>query len=70
MYILDDESDKKLKMQQLAGYAKGLLKEISTSNHYHLSSEDYQKEITICLYDSVNISNFHPSIQKLIRDDE
>lgn len=61
MYIFDNESDKKLKMQQLAGYAKGLLKEISTSAHYHLSSADFQNEITICLCDPANISNFHQS---------
>lgn len=80
MYILDDESNKKLncitvvlnksEIQQMLGYAKQLLENSPSSDHYHLSSEDYQKEITFCLYDPENISDFNPRIQKLIKDDE
>ncbi len=80
MYILDDESNKKLncitiiltksEIQQMLGYAKQLLENFPSSDHYHLSSEDYQKEITICMYDPKNIGNFNPRIQKLIREDE
>ena len=80
MHILDDESNKKLdcitiilsrsEIQQLLGYAKQLLEKPSSSEHYHLSSEDYQKEITICMYESGKIEQFNPRIQKLIKDDE
>lgn len=80
MYILDDETNKKLscitiilsksEIQQLLGYAKQLLEKSSPSDHYHLSSEDYQKEITLCMYDKENLSDFHPRIQKLVKDDE
>jgi len=80
MYILDDESNKKLscitiiltrnEIQQMLGYAKQLLESSPPSDHYHLSSEDYQKEITLCVYEPENISDFHPRIQKLIIDDE
>lgn len=80
MYILDDESDKKLncitilltksEIQQMLGYAKQLLENFPSSDHYHLSSEDNQKEITFCIYDQENINDFHPRIQKLIRYDE
>jgi len=80
MYIIDDESNKNLdcitivltksEIKQVLGYAKQLLENPSSSDHYHLSNEDYQKEITFCLYDPENISNFNPRIQKLIRNDE
>lgn len=80
MYLLDEETDKKInsliiilnrtEIQQLIGYAEELLKNPSTSEHYHLSSEDYKKEITICAYDLQNIDRFHPRIKKLIIDDE
>jgi hypothetical protein len=80
MHILDDETDKKLncitifltknEAQQLFGYAKQLLEELSSSDHYHLSSEDYQKEITICLYDTNKLEGFNPRVQKLILQDE
>ena len=80
MYILDDESNKKLncitimltkgEIQQMLGFAKQLLENSPSSDHYHLSSEDYQKEITLSMYEPANISDFHPRIQKLIKDDE
>ncbi len=38
--------------------------------HFHLSSEDYQKEITICIYDPDNIDRLHPRAQKLILEDK
>lgn len=78
MYILDDESDKKLncvtiilnknEMHQLMGYAKQLLEKPLSSNHYHLSSNDYQKEITICIYDPEQINQLSTRIQKLINE--
>ncbi len=80
MYILDEEANKKInlitiilnkkEMKQLLGYAKKLLDAPQSSEHYHLSSDDYQKEITICLFDSGNLEQFNPRIQKLIKDDE
>ena len=80
MYILDDLKNEKLdcitlilnenEIRQLIGYANQLLENKSSSDHYHLSSEDYQKEITICMYDSGNIKQFNERIQKLIMDDE
>ncbi len=78
MRILDLDSDKKLdnlmifltkgELQQLIGYANQLLQN-PNSDHHHLSSEDYQKEITICIYEPENSNNFNPRMQKLLRDD-
>jgi hypothetical protein len=38
--------------------------------HEHVSSSDYQKEITVATYDESAISQFHSRVQKLIRDDQ
>ncbi len=81
MRIFDDEGDKKLDMVslfltreealQLESYLKQFLnKEIDKGLHFHLSSENYQKEITICIYDPKNTNKLHPRAQKLITYDE
>ena len=72
MRILDDESDKKLdnvtlfltkeEVVQLQSYLNQLL-ENPKFQHFHLSSVDYQKEITICLYDEKNLENFVSGIR-------
>jgi hypothetical protein len=78
MRILDDEADEKLdsvsifltkdEMQQLIGYAKQLIEH--SSDHQHLSSNDYQKEITICIYNPENPGKFSPRVERLLRDDQ
>ena len=78
MRILDEDSDKKLdnvtifltkdESLQLLGYLKQLLND-SKSQHHHLSSGDYQKEITVCLYDETNLEGFHPRAIQLIKED-
>lgn len=80
MYTLDDENDKELnsitiilnksEIKQLIGYAKQLLEEPPSSEHFHLSNADYQKEITLCLCEPKNINNFSARIQRLIKNDE
>jgi hypothetical protein len=62
--ILDDESDRKLdnvsifltkeEAVQLRSYLIQLL-DNPKLQQCHLSSTDYQKEITICLYDEKNL---------------
>ncbi len=79
MRILNDESGGKLDMvtlfftkeelKQLIGYAKQLI-ENPSADHHHLSSEDYKKEITLCIYNEENVKNFSPRVQKLIIKDE
>lgn len=79
MRILDDESDKKLdtvsifltqeEAVQLRGYLNQLL-DNPKLQHSHLSSSDYQKEITLCLYDEKNLENFNQRSIKLIREDK
>lgn len=79
MRILDDKSDKALDVvsifltteeaKQLQSYLDQLLAN-PKMNHVHLSSNDYQKEITICLYDEKDLEAFHPRAIKLIKDDK
>ena len=54
---------------QLISYLEELLKDPSY-HHAHLSSNDYQKEITFCIYDDKNLDSFDPRTRKLIVDDE
>ena len=79
MRILNDELDKKLdnvsvfltkvEILQLRGYLNQLL-DNPKLQHVHLSSEDYQKEITICIYDENDLEGFHPRAIKLIKEDK
>lgn len=79
MRILDNETDKKLdsvmlfltrtELQQLLGYATQLLEKPSC-DHCHLTNDDYQKEITICIYEPGKANNFDKRTQKLIECDE
>lgn len=79
MRILDDESDKKLdnvsifltkeEAVQLRGYLNQLL-DNPKLQHSHLSSADYQKEITVCLYDEKNLENLNQRSIKLIKEDK
>ena len=81
MRISDDVTDKKLdritlfltepEAIQLESYLKPFLEKPKEKElHFHLSSEDYQKEITVCIYNPENIRALHSRAQKLIRDFE
>jgi hypothetical protein len=77
--ILNNESDEKLdaisifltnaEAVQLRGYLNQLI-EKPELQHSHLSSEDYKKEITVCIYDEKDLKGFHPRSIKLIEKDE
>ena len=79
MRILDDVSNKKLDRitifltKEEAGFLQKYLKQIIDNpiqDHAHLSSSDYQKEITICVYDNRSIDKFGLRAKKLILEDE
>ena len=79
MRILDDESDKKLdtisifltreEAIQLRGYLNQLI-DNPKLQHSHLSSTDYQKEISICLYDENDLTKLNKRSMKLIKEDK
>ncbi len=76
MFIIDEESNKNLdnitllltikELKQLQGYIDQLLEIPPKSDHYHLSTNDYQKEITICLYTPENTDQFNQLIKNII----
>ena len=79
MRILDDVSNKKLDKitifftKEEAVFLQGYLKQIIDNpmqDHAHLSSNDYQKEITICIYDIQSAGNFSKRAEKLILEDK
>lgn len=79
MRILDDASDKKLdsvsifltreEMVQLKSYINQLLENPSLQ-HFHLSSLDCKKEITVCLCDIKDLANFDKRSIKLLKEDD
>lgn len=81
MRISDDATNKNLdgitlflteaEAIQLKNYLEQFLKKSKDKGeHFHLSSDDYQKEITVCIYNPKNISTLHPRAQKLILEDQ
>ena len=54
--------------QELADSIRGLLAG-GERRHEHVSSDNFQKEITIAIYDHSNVSEFDARCQRLIRDD-
>jgi hypothetical protein len=77
--ILNDDTDKKLdsisifltkeELMQLRSYLNQLSDD-PDMDHVHLSSTDYQKEVTVCLYDTGKLDGLHPRSIKLIQKDE
>lgn len=78
MKILDEDNDKKVdnatifitaqEAKQIYSYL-GTLIEKPANQHFHLSSEDYQEELTICIYDEKDLSGLHERAKKLIEED-
>ncbi|MBI4701016.1 MAG: hypothetical protein HY744_07635 [Deltaproteobacteria bacterium] len=81
MRILDEGSDKALNMVtlfllrseavELRDRLSALLqREYSAGNHEHTSSADYQKEITVCIYNEGDLRGFDDRLRRLVRNDE
>ena len=79
MRILDLNADKALESvilylthaeaQELKDTLDDLLKN-PLNNHSHVSDEQYQKELTICVYDVKNLEGFNARSKNLILHDE
>jgi len=79
MRILDETSDKSLKnlilyltfneASELRDSLDELLKK-PLNNHAHISNENFQKEITVCIYDIDNLKGFNERSRKLIVNDQ
>jgi hypothetical protein len=53
---------------QLQSYLEQLLADPGM-HHAHLSSYDYQKEVTVSIYDVANLEGFDERSKKLIKED-
>jgi hypothetical protein len=79
MRLLDQDADKTLdrvviyltqsEAEELRDSLLSLLGK-PRANHSHIPSEDFQKEITICIYSADAISTFNERSQRLILNDE
>lgn len=80
MRLLDEIKDKPLSYVTLlltyneAGELRNqldrLIEHYGKIGHHHVSDNDYQREITIAIYNESDISEFSERIQQLIRKDE
>ena len=78
MRIHDEESDRSLskiivfltksEAEELKSDLNSLLAN-PIGNQPHLSSEDYRKEITVCIYDEARLERFSDRPKRLIRED-
>ncbi len=79
MRILDEVSDKSVERiimyltiaeaSELRDGLDDILKK-PLNNHIHVSDENYQKEITVCVYDTDNLNGFNKRSIDLITNDE
>lgn len=79
MRMLDEERDRSLsritillsraEAEELRDSLKSVL-EPGVELHQHISSEDYQKEITVAVYDETNVDSFNDRCRRLIREDK
>ncbi len=81
MRILDESSDQSLSNVILyftlaeAGTMRNALDSLlaePVTNHVHVSQEDYQKEVTVCIYDADLLADddFNERSLRLIREDK
>jgi len=80
MRILDDITEKPLsnvtvlltynEARELRGRLDELIQTNDGESHCHISDNDYQHEVTIALYDEINISAFNKRVQQLILNDK
>jgi len=79
MRLLDNDSDKsfdqvtiyltKLEAKELVDSLENLINK-PKGNHHHISSNDYKKEITVCIYDEKTLEGFSERSKKLIIEDQ
>lgn len=79
MRIYNKDSDQSLNTATIylsISQAKELMDALETlithsfNSHIHVSSEDYQKEVTVCIYNTDNLGNFNARSKKLILENK
>jgi len=78
MRLLDEDRDTKLDRVTIyltRPEAEELMSDLRMAlanpkgHHAHISSEDFQKEITVCIYDNNLLGDFNERSKRLIKDD-
>ena len=78
MRILDEKTDQKLDKitiyltkSEAIELRDSLIDLIQYPDHHHnhIPSDEYDKEITVCIYDDKNLSFFDERSKKLLKDD-
>ena len=79
MRILDQKNDQSINQVvlyltkeealELKDSLDGIIEDNNLGRHEHVSSSEYDKEITVCLYDPGSIEQFSERSKKLIRHD-
>jgi len=76
MYIYDSDSDRTiddvvlyLTIEEASELYDGLAKIIEKprGNHTHVSSDDYQRELTVCIYRKEDIDTFDDKSQQILK---
>ncbi|MCH9634487.1 MAG: hypothetical protein S4CHLAM7_12390 [Chlamydiae bacterium] len=82
MRIYNEDEDRKVnnviiyltseEAQEMKDALDGLITSKKKLNHEHVPdrANDYNREITLCIYDEQNLEGFHPRAIKLIKEDE
>ena len=60
----------KVEACELRDSLEAILESDAVARHEHVPSEDFQKEITIAIYDESDISRFDERVQELIQADK
>lgn len=61
LYLTIDEA------RELYNDLAGLI-ERPAGNHVHINSSDYQREVTVCVYDTENLDLFDEKSKKILTD--
>ena len=79
MRILDEKNDRALsriilyltraEASEFKDSLEMIIREHEAGRHEHISSKDYLKEVTICLYDPHSLEQFNERSKKLILND-
>jgi hypothetical protein len=64
LYLLPKEAE------ELISSLQTLLARLGKAGHHHIPSDDFQKEITVCIYNPESLEEFNSRSIKLIKQDK
>jgi hypothetical protein len=64
LYLTPDEA------QEMKHALEQLISDSKKQHHQHICDSEYKREVTVCIYEEDNLSNFDERSKKLILNDE